>query len=147
MPRIFIPGEVPSLKNSKVKAAHGIFPSKAVTKYLQFLGIRSYGKDGVKGYKDLGRINKFAACVEPMRDYPFEQPHPLGLMFARKTRRDYDWINAAQIILDLLVAHGIFPDDSIKYIVPTPFSYKEPGTGKLLWTMHNTQTPGVWIDY
>lgn len=118
-------------------------------RYLRGLNIQGYSssKKWVKGYKDPKKPNIFAACIEPMRGHPFEQPHVLGIMFARKTRREYDWINMAQIICDLLVAHEVFPDDSIKYLVPTPMSYKEPGTGKLLWTMHAPEAPGVWLDY
>ena len=49
---IFIPSNVPSLKNSKVKTSKGIFPSKTVTKYIRGLGIQSYNsrKKEVKGY-------------------------------------------------------------------------------------------------
>ena len=40
--RIFIPGNVPSLKNSKVKTGRGIFASPTVTKYLKSLGIQRF---------------------------------------------------------------------------------------------------------
>ena len=39
---IFIPGNTPSLKNSKVKTARGIFSSTTVKKYLRNLGIQNY---------------------------------------------------------------------------------------------------------
>ncbi len=50
---IFIPGNVPSLKNSKIKTARGIFPSKTVMKYLRSLGIQKYSvsKKEVIGFK------------------------------------------------------------------------------------------------
>ena len=38
----FIPGNVPSLKNSKVKTSRGIFPSKTVVKYLRDIGVLRY---------------------------------------------------------------------------------------------------------
>lgn len=41
----FIPGNVPSLKNSKVKTNKGIFPSKTVSKYLKSFGIISYSSE------------------------------------------------------------------------------------------------------
>ena len=58
---IFIPGNVPSLKNSKVKTSRGIFSSPTVNRFVRSLGIQSFSssKKIVKGYKDLSRPNKF----------------------------------------------------------------------------------------
>ena len=39
---IFIPFNVPSLKNSKIKTTRGIFPSKTFKKYLQAIGIQHF---------------------------------------------------------------------------------------------------------
>ena len=49
---LFIKGNVPSLKNSKIKTSRGIFSSKTVKRYLNSLGIQSYSpsKKIVKGY-------------------------------------------------------------------------------------------------
>jgi hypothetical protein len=55
---IFIKGNVPSLKNSKIK---GIYHPKTVTKYLRSLNIQGYSasKKTVKEYKDPNRPNLF----------------------------------------------------------------------------------------
>jgi len=49
---IFIPGNIPSLKNSKIMTSKGLFSSKTVKKFLRSHGIQSYSsKDKiVKGY-------------------------------------------------------------------------------------------------
>ena len=39
---IFIKGNIPSLKNSKVKTSKGVFHSKTVTNFLRSYGIKSY---------------------------------------------------------------------------------------------------------
>ena len=60
---IFIPGNIPSLKNSKVKTARGIFSSPTVNKFLRSIGIQKFNsrKKEVKGYVDLTRPNQFEA--------------------------------------------------------------------------------------
>ena len=49
---IFIPGNVPSSKNSRINTSKGSFASKTVKSYLNSLGIQSYSssKKLVKGY-------------------------------------------------------------------------------------------------
>ena len=60
---IFIPGNIPSLKNSKVKTSRGIFSSPTVSKFLRSIGIQGFNsrKKTVKGYVDLSRPNQFEA--------------------------------------------------------------------------------------
>ena len=72
---IFIPNNVPSLKNSKVKTGRGIFSSPTVNKYLRALGIQSFSssKKFVKGYviKELVEIiteGDEASLVDENRD-------------------------------------------------------------------------------
>lgn len=122
--QIFIPGNVPSSKNSKVKCASGIFHSQAVRKYLQTIGIANYSvtKQTVADYKT--RPNLFEQIVAPVRE-KIRASHPplpliVGLYFVRSTHRKFDWINISQIICDLLVAHKVIPDDSMDIFVPLP---------------------------
>ena len=58
---IFIPGNVPSLKNSKVMTKRGIFSSPTVSKYIRTLGIQHFNsrRQEVKGYVDIYRPNIF----------------------------------------------------------------------------------------
>jgi hypothetical protein len=115
----FIPGNVPSLKNSKIKTKRGIFPSKTVVKYLQEMGIKSYSvrDKQVEDYKT--RPNKFR---EHLRKFPMlhEKHYPIevGFHFIRRTAADFDFNNATQIIQDLLVAHDYITDDSMRFFIP-----------------------------
>ena len=60
---IFIPGNIPSLKNSKVKTARGIFSSPTVNKFIRSIGIQKFNsrKKEVKGYVDPTKPNQFEA--------------------------------------------------------------------------------------
>lgn len=115
----FIPYNVPSLKNSKIKTKRGIFPSKTVTKYLQQMGIKSYSvrDKTVEGYKTRPNLFSTALIKFPKlheKHYPIE----VGFHFIRRTAADFDFNNATQIIQDLLVAHNYIVDDSMRYFIP-----------------------------
>lgn len=137
---IFLPGNVPSLKNSKIKTSRGIFPSATVKRYLQFLGIQKYSssKKEVKGY--VNRPNLF----EELREY-FEQlqdkepPYKLGFHFVRKDKRDFDFNNATQIIQDLLVAHDMIEDDCCRILLPFPLEMNNR-----FYTV-DKENPGVYL--
>lgn len=119
---IFIPGNTPSLKNSKVATSKGVFPSKTVRKYMQSLGVKSYScsRNYYVNYKT--RPNLFEKAVEPMKEVlaTRETPHEIGLFFIRNSKRKFDFINAAQIICDLLTAHGVINDDDMDNLIPMP---------------------------
>lgn len=127
MIEIFIKNNVPSLKNSKIKTSRGIFPSKTVTKYLRALGIQGYSasKKTVDEYKT--RENEFRKQTEKLREYLKETKYPIEIYFhfIRDSKRKFDFNNANQIILDLLTAHEIIPDDNMDYVIPIP--YKKNG--------------------
>ena len=122
---IFIPGNVPSSKNSKVKCSRGIFHSPAVRHYLQKIGVSKYSvtRRTVENYKT--RPNLFEAAVLPVKEKMLSHavlPIPLivGMYFIRDSKRNFDWLNIAQITCDLLVAHQVIPDDSMNVFVPFP---------------------------
>lgn len=137
--RIFIPFNTPSSKNSR----QGRFFSKTVRKYLQKLGVKNYSlsKKTVENYKT--RPNLFEQAVWSMRnDLRGRQlPHVVGFYFVRGTRHHFDWINAAAIICDLLVAHRVIEDDDVYNLIPIPYMI---GTQ---WFEYDKQKPGVWLDY
>lgn len=114
--RIFIPGNVPSSKNSKVATSRGVFHSKTVRKYLQSIGVKSYRKKEHENYRN--RPNVFEQAVAPMQVNDF--PVVMGFHFVRDSRRKFDFSNALQLIADLLVAHGVIEDDCMDYFVPIP---------------------------
>lgn len=138
---IFIDGNVPSLKNSKVKTSRGIFASKTVKKYLSLLGIQKYSvrKKEVIGYKLRPNI------IEELRkrfEKEFEgkkEPYEIGFHFVRNSKRDFDFNNATQIIADLLVAHNIIEDDCMKYFIPYALKIEEK-----FYTIDKDK-PGVYI--
>lgn len=143
--QVFIPGNVPSSKNSKAKCSRGIFHSKAVSKYLQTIGVAKYSvrHRTVENYKT--RPNLFEQAVAPVRArLAFINPPPpliVGLYFVRKTKGKFDWINISQIICDLLVAHKVTPDDSMDVFVPVPVMRDG------LWYHVNKNDPGCVLDF
>lgn len=137
----FIPGNIPSLKNSKIKTSRGIFPSKTVKKYLQEIGIVRYSvsKKIVEEYKTKPNIFKqsFTDWTKPNKCIV------IGFHFVRKSKHKFDFHNAVQIIADLLVAHDLIEDDNMDWFIPVPVKLK----GK--WYSYNKDNPGVFIitDY
>lgn len=142
---IFIPHNVPSLKNSKVATTVGkgpnkktvLLPSKTVKKYLQALGIKKYSSSGgVEEYTN--RENDFRKAIgDYFQGVTF--PVKLKFFFVRSTRRKFDFHNAVQIIADLLVAHGYFPDDDMDHFLPYPMQTDHG------WYAVNKKEPGVWL--
>ena len=134
---IFLRGNVPSLKNSKVK---GIYHPKTVTQYLRSLNIQGYSarRKEVKEYVDPNRPNLFRQQVG---DYfkDIEYPIVLGAHFVRNSERSFDFTNACHILHDLLTAHRYIEDDNMKYLIPAPF--KINGN----WYSIDKETPGVWL--
>lgn len=135
---IFIPGNVPSLKNRQVKTARGIFHAKPVKKYLQSLGIQNYwpSKKVVKGY--VRRPNIFHQVIGNYFNdvvYPFE----LGFHFVRGSRHKFDFNNANQIICDLLVAHDFIIDDNMNFLIPYCLKINKR------YYSYDKDKPGVWL--
>ena len=139
--RLFIPGNVPSLKNSKVMTKRGIFHSKTVSKYLQKLGVKSYSAKDYENY--VRRPNLFRDAVEPIKRALKDQKPPfvIGFFFIRGTRHRCDWINMVQILADLLVAHKVISDDNMDYLIPYPYMIDRQ------WYSYSKDKPGVWLDY
>jgi Holliday junction resolvase RusA-like endonuclease len=138
---IFIPGNVPSSKNSRINTKHGSFASKTVKTYLNSLGIQSYSssKKLVKGY-----VNK-PNLIESLREDFLKQtsgkelPLEIGFHFVRGTRHKFDFHNIVQVILDLMTAHDLIIDDNMDCIIP--FALKIEGN----FYSVDKNYPGVWI--
>ena len=47
-----------------------------------------------------------------------EKPYKIELFFIRDSRRRFDYINAAQIIFDLMQEYGYIEDDNSTNIIP-----------------------------
>lgn len=151
---IFIEGNVPSLKNSKVKTGRGIFASPTVTKYLRSLGIQSFNskKKEVKGYVDRNRpniIENFRREIEEMK-IGKDNPLFIGFHHVRNSKRAFDFSNSVEIIQDLFTAHNFIEDDNIEYVFPIPMTIEGelPTIDNLRtsnWYSINKEYPGVWI--
>lgn len=138
---IFIPGNVPSSKNSRINTKHGSFASKTVKSYLNDLGIQSYSssKKLVKGY-----VNK-PNLIENLREDFLNQtsgkqlPLEIGFHFVRNSKRKFDFHNIVQVVLDLMTAHDIIEDDNMDCAIP--FALKiEQGFYSV-----DKNNPGVYI--
>ena len=104
---IFIAGNTPSSKNSKqfVTLKNGkklLLNSKIVRKYID------------KSEMDW-RFNKteFFKMLKGK-----EKPYKIELYFIRDRRRKFDYINAAQIIYDLMQEYGYIEDDDSTNVIP-----------------------------
>lgn len=138
---IFIPYNVPSLKNSKVKTSRGIFASKTVKKYLGLLGIQSYSasKKEVKGYVKKENLFETIRVDFEKQKENVETPYLVAFHFVRDSKRDFDFNNATQIVQDLLVAHDMLEDDCCRVMLPLPL--KKDGS----WYSIDKSNPGVYI--
>ena len=138
---IFIPGNVPSSKNSRINTTKGSFASKTVKSYLNSLGIQSYSssKKLVKGY-----VNK-PNLIENLREDFLKQiegkelPLEIGFHFVRDSRRKFDFHNIVQVVLDLLTASDFIIDDNMDCVIP--FALKRDGK----FYSVNKEQSGVWI--
>lgn len=125
---VYIPYNVPSLKNGKGVGKNGtLFKSKTVSHYLQKIGVADYSssKKTYRNYKDPNRPNLIEQIKPELEEQIKKKEFPikLGMYFVRDSKRSFDYINAAQIILDLMTAHGIIPDDSAEYVTPVFHGY------------------------
>ena len=138
---IFIPGNVPSSKNSRINTKHGSFASKTVKSYLNSLGIQSYSssKKLVKGY-----VNK-PNLIESLREDFLKQtsgkelPLEIGFHFIRDSKRKFDFHNIVQVVLDLLTAHDIIIDDNMDCVIPFALKIESK------FYSVNKEQSGVWI--
>jgi len=113
MKYFFIPGNVPSLKNSKriffpYKKGGGrgsrpvIMPSKTHEKYANYTNVWWMAKGS--------QFRK--ACLG------LENPLRIAFYFIRDSQRQFDYLNAVQTLEDLMVQHRWIEDDSCKYMIP-----------------------------
>jgi len=137
---IFVPGNVPSLKNSRGVGAFGqSFNSKSVQKYLRSFGIRTYSSKSKKVLPVNKKTeNGFAKLFEGIT---FGQPLHIGFHFVRGTRHKFDFTNMVQIIADLFTAHGFIEDDNMDCFLPYPL--EREGT----FYSYDKQNPGVWLKF
>lgn len=111
---ITITGNVPSLKNSKrfVRLRNGmtkLIPSKTVLTYIDTHNVEY----------ELAAKN-FASALLAAGPPPWK----IGFYFIRDSKRRFDYINAAQIVQDLMVKNGWIEDDNCDFLLPVFNGYE-----------------------
>lgn len=136
---VFIPNNIPSLKNSKIATRQGVFHSKTVQKFLKSHGIKYYSSS--KKVVDYYKTVPFTFPVDELKELfkDVEWPVEIGFHFVRGTRHKFDFVNVCQVILDLFTAFDIIPDDNMDFITPRAFKMD----GKLY--SYDREAPGVWL--
>ena len=117
MPPIFIPGNVPSSKNSKIWTGKFLVSSKA-TKTWQ------------KNTKDFWLLYK-----KEFTDNLKSKPHRVAFTFTRKSKHKFDYVNPLQTVQDEMVKHGWLDDDNADELLPILLPYK-----------YDKENPGVEIS-
>lgn len=123
MNEIFIPGNVPSSKNSKIWTGRHLIWSKTATKYI---------KDTEKYW--ISNCNIFRFNASGAIDREAEYPIDVSFRFIRGSKHKFDYVNPLQTVLDLMVRYGWIPDDNADIIVPVFEQYE-----------YNKENPGVYI--
>lgn len=139
---IFIEGEVPSSKNSKeigfiyqkpTNSSNILVRSKGT---LRPVRLTLNSSKATKNYQKTRGILYSAKKSEFQKIAKnFEPPYRVVFSFVRKTRRKFDYINAAQIVQDMMVDYGWIEDDNCEFLIP----YFEK------WE-HDKENPGVYIS-
>lgn len=134
--KIFIPGNVPSLKNGKdiiripIKGARPCPCCKARKSRPMITANKT-----VKKYASES-ANYYNAYAKQFRDAIKDTPMPLriGFLFVRGSRRLFDYTNACDTVQDLLVHHKWIDDDNCSQMIPVFHEYE-----------YDKLKPGVYI--
>lgn len=118
----FVPHDVPSAKNSKIKSSRGIFDSKTYRRW------KSKTKNSFIDLKPLF-IPTWNASDSMI----------IGFHFVRKSRRLFDFNNMTQAIQDAMVNHEWIDDDNVNCMLPVPLMINNS------YVSYNKEHPGVYI--
>lgn len=115
----FIPGNVPSSKNSRRWTGKYFIASKTVMKYR----------------KATSKLYKAFAAVFVKQLAKYKNPVYIHFTFIRGTKHKFDYINPAQTVQDDMVKHGWIEDDNCEFIIPCFEKYQ-----------YDKKNPGVIIE-
>jgi hypothetical protein len=115
---IFIPGNVPSSKNSRVWTGKFLVASKSTHKW----------RKDTESYWESMR-NEFLEFTKDL-----QKPLIISFTFIRGTKHKFDYPNPLQTILDEMVTKKWIPDDNADEILPVFEKYE-----------YNKKNPGVKI--
>ncbi|SNW62125.1 RusA-like Holliday junction resolvase [Orpheovirus IHUMI-LCC2] len=116
---IFIPGNVPSSKNSKQWTGKMLINSKATQLYIR------ESQPYFMQYKE-----KFKEMCQGK-----EKPYKVVFKFIRNSRHKFDYINPCQTIQDLMTKYEWIEDDNCDEIIPYFDQY-----------LYDKENPGVYIS-
>lgn len=103
----FIPHNAPSQKNSKQWTGKMLISSKTTQAY--------------KKKTNLYWLTKRQDFAKILTEY--KKPYHIGLYFVRDSQRKFDYINAAQVIFDMMQKYQWIDDDNANIIVPVFLGY------------------------
>jgi hypothetical protein len=118
---IFIPGNVPSSKNSRIynSKTKRSFPSKTVQRYISMS--KPFWVANKDKFLDMSKYSQY--------------PMQVHFLFVRGTKHRFDYINPAQTVQDLMVDYNWVPDDNADYIIPVfePYQYDKTKPGVYIY--------------
>ena len=113
---VFIPGNVPSSKNSNIWTGKFLVKSKTTSRYI---------RQTKEHWGNQKTAQMFKSATNEKR------PAVVTFLFIRGSKHKFDYINAAQIVQDLMVKNNWIEDDNSELLLPVfePFKYdkKNPG--------------------
>ena len=114
----FIPGNVPSSKNSRRWTGKFFIASKTTMKHR----------------KDTDSIYKSTAASFAKEFAKYETPVYVSFKFIRGSRHKFDHINPLQTVQDEMTKHGWIEDDNATFIIPVleDFEYNKEEPGVLI---------------
>jgi hypothetical protein len=115
---IFIPGNVPSSKNTKQWTGKYLVWSKVAQKY-------------VKDTEYFWKQNKELFYIAIRNK---SNPLQISFKFIRKSKHKFDYVNPLQTILDLMVRYDWIEDDNADIILPVfePYEYNKDNPGVII---------------
>lgn len=120
---IFISGNTPSSKNSKrIITITNKKTGKKTTRLINSEVTEKYIKSSKVDW--LVNKNEFLKMLKGK-----EKPYKVELFFIRDSKRKFDYINAAQIIFDLMQEYGYIQDDDSTNVIPIFKGYKVDKNG------------------
>ena len=163
---IFIPGNVPSKKNSKeikliytgksscCNAVYNKIPQKGGKSLFICTQCKQPCRPGQRNILASSDIvmeyqESRSVFFQKAKSYFIEMsaknklPLMVGFFFIRDSKRSFDFNNATQILFDMMVSHNCLIDDSMDYTVPIPLGYL---TGKSMPGVFITVIPSDFIN-
>lgn len=118
----FIPGNVPSSKNSRQWTGKYYIASKTTQKY------RKTTQEYWINLKD-----------EFIKNLPKDKPYIIEFKFVRGNKHKFDYPNPLQTVLDEMVKYGWIEDDNADVILPVflPYEYDKKNPGVLIKIKNN----------